>query len=77
MTKELQQLNIFSIMKEFEIHTILGDIIRHLVQSPTKKFNYNYNKNIDKLEIYLEKMSTRNYESFKENLLMQKQRSKQ
>ena len=74
LTNELEVLNVFSIMKEFEIHTILGDIIRHLVQSPTKKFNHNYYKNIEKLEIYLDKMSTRNYESFKQDLEMQKQR---
>ncbi|CAA6805006.1 MAG: Unknown protein [uncultured Sulfurovum sp.] len=76
LTKELEELNVFSIMKEFEVHTILGDIIRHLVQSPNKEFNNNYYKNMEKLEIYLNKISNRNYESFKQDLEMKKQRFK-
>ena len=76
LTKELEELNVFSIMKEFEVHTILGDIIRHLVQSPNKEFNNNYYKNMKRLEKYLNKMSTRNYESFKQDLEMKKQRFK-
>lgn len=61
-------------MKEFEVHTILGDIIRHLVQSPNKEFDKNYQTNIKKLEIYLNKMSNRNYASFKQDLEIKKQR---
>jgi hypothetical protein len=74
LTEELENLNVVSIMKEFEVHTILGDIIRHLVQSPNKEFDKNYQTNIKKLEIYLNKMSNRNYASFKQDLEIKKQR---
>ncbi|MFK5976836.1 MAG: hypothetical protein QM493_10035 [Sulfurovum sp.] len=54
LTKQLESLNVFSIRKEFKVHTILGKIIRDLIQSPYKSFDKNYEKDINKIKSFLE-----------------------
>jgi len=58
--EKLNSLNSFDIMKEFKIHTIIGKMIRDLVQSPNKAFLNNYEKYVKNLEDYLEKTKNRN-----------------
>lgn len=65
---ELNKLNVVLIMREFEVHTTLGKIIRDLVQSPNKGFDKNYQKNIDNLEKYLDKTALWNVESLEQDL---------
>jgi len=54
LTNELDNLNIFSIKKELKVHTILGKIIRDLIQSPYNSFNDKYEGYIRELETFLE-----------------------
>jgi len=54
LSEELENLNVFSIKKEFKVHTILGKIIRDLIQSPYKSFDDKYERYINELEIFLE-----------------------
>ncbi len=54
LTEQLDNLNIFSIKKEFKVHTILGKIIRDLIQSPYKSFDDKYEKYINEIESFLE-----------------------
>ena len=54
LTNQLEYLNVFSINKEFKIHTILGKIIRDLIQSPYKSFNGKYEEYINELDLFLQ-----------------------
>ena len=65
---KLNHLNSFDIMKEFKIHTIIGKMIRDLVQSPNKAFLNNYEKYVQSLEDYLEKTKNRNIDTKIEKL---------
>ncbi len=51
----LNNLNVVDIMIEYKIHTILGKIIRDLVQSPNNGFKGNYINHINNLKSYLNK----------------------
>lgn len=53
LTNELKDLNVVSIMIEFEVHTILGKIIRDLVQSPNNSFTCKYTQYKTELDNYL------------------------
>ncbi len=68
LKRDLDKLNVVSIMREFEVHTTLGKIIRDLVQSPNQGFDRNYQKNIDNLEKYLNKTALWNVESLEQDL---------
>ncbi len=72
---ELNKLNVVSIMREFEVHTTLGKIIRDLVQSPNKGFDTNYQTNIDNLEKYLNKTALWNVESLEQDLKKSERKS--
>ncbi|CAA6813072.1 MAG: Unknown protein [uncultured Sulfurovum sp.] len=55
LKKKLNELNPISIMREFEVHTTLGKIIRKLIESQSKGFTEKYNLYMNELEKYLEK----------------------
>jgi hypothetical protein len=74
--KKLNNLNSFDIMKEFKIHTIIGKMIRDLVQSPNKAFLNNYGKYVKSLEDYLEKTKNRNMYTKIEKLKKRPSKSK-
>lgn len=59
MTKRIDELNVVSIMIEFHIHTILGKIIRDLVNS--SNFTQAYSRYITELENYINKTKTWTY----------------
>ena len=59
MEEKLNNLNSFDIMKEFKIHTIIGQMIRDLVNSPNKAFLNNYGGYKVRLENCLEKTKSR------------------
>ena len=63
--QRLRALNVVDIMIEFQVHTILGKIIRDLVQSPNNGFSQNYNKNITDLKDYSAKSISWNMNSKK------------
>lgn len=52
---KLDDLNPISIMREFEVHTTLGKIIRKLIESQSKGFTQKYNPYMDELKKYLER----------------------
>ena len=74
--ERLNNLNSFDIMKEFKIHTIIGKMIRDLVQSPNKAFLNNYEKYVKNLEDYLEKTKNRNIYTKIEKLKKRPSKSK-
>ena len=55
LKERLDKLNVVDIMREFEIHTTLGKIVRDLVQSPNNGFYQNYDVHINKLNNYIDK----------------------
>jgi hypothetical protein len=54
-SQRIKELNVVKISIWFEVHQYLCFIIRDLVQSPNKKFHYNYWINLTELEFFLEK----------------------
>jgi hypothetical protein len=55
LKEKLNELNPISIMREFEVHTTLGKIVRKLIESQEKGFTQKYDTYMDELKQYLEK----------------------
>ncbi|MBE7635161.1 hypothetical protein F7642_12590 [Tenacibaculum finnmarkense genomovar ulcerans] len=67
-TERIEKLNVVEISIWFEVHQYLCFIIRDLVQSPSKKFHFNYWINLTELEKFLEKSSAWTLEKRVESL---------
>lgn len=70
LSKKLDELDVISITKSFEVHKYLGYIIRDLVQSPKRGFHKNYWVNLTFLEEYMNKTKKWDIQSKKNKLLL-------
>ena len=71
LTTKLENLDVVTVSKWFDIHQFMGLIIRDLIQSPSKGFHNNYWKNLTELEQYLTDAPNRTFET-KKAMLMKK-----
>ena len=72
LKEKLNKLNPISIMREFEVHTTLGKIVRKLIESQKKGFTQKYDTYMDELKLYLEKTESYTMETKRIRLLNKK-----
>ncbi|CAA6805756.1 MAG: Unknown protein [uncultured Sulfurovum sp.] len=69
LTDKLSKLNPLSIMREFEVHTELGQIIRKIIEFKSKGFTSEYDIHMNKIKLRLEETESFTMERKREKLI--------